>query len=152
MLLRSLDSRYIRDDLTIQTKPDHSILLVRLTWKLTSCTSQSRTRRLSESSPSSSTCSQSGANAGLSPLPFCLNLSIVSTKKDSLKYLMSYIEAVLEVVICLTLIESLQPRCHTSLPILRFPVEEPPHSSGSTEGKGYYDAEDEFDADIKSIA
>ena len=65
---------------------------------------------------------------------------------------MSHIETVLEVVICLTLIESLQPRCHTPLLILRFPVEEPPHSSGSTEGEGYYDAEDEFDADIKSIA
>ena len=65
---------------------------------------------------------------------------------------MSYIEAVLEVVICLTLIESLQPRCHTSLPILRFPVEEPPHSSGSTESEGYYYTVDEFDADIKSIA
>ena len=66
MLLCSRDPGYIRDDLTISTKPDHCILVVRLTSRLTSCTSQSRTRKLSESSPSSSTCSLSGALNGIS--------------------------------------------------------------------------------------
>ena len=38
----------------------NSFLPGRLTWRLTNCTSQSKTRKLSESSPWSSTCSLSG--------------------------------------------------------------------------------------------
>ena len=83
MLLCSRDPGYIRDDLKISTKPDRCIFVVRLTSRLTSCTSQSRTRKLSESSPSSSTCSLSGALLEFLPP------SLYSVQQKCLKYFAS---------------------------------------------------------------
>ena len=83
MLLCSRDPGYIRDDLTISTKPDHCILVVRLTSRLINCTSQSRTRKLSESSLSSFTCSLSGALLEFLPP------SLYSVQQKCLKYFAS---------------------------------------------------------------